>query len=163
MAKVFPSYFLYSSYGAIPVRPPNNPPLLGVLQQAKSYTVKNVGFFCRLGGADETNGSAGKFICVRRTLALLLGWALLLQKFGYVGYCSIQLDIRLKPRVIPARLVLSRLLVAPVQGAEPIRQASPKGHAYEGVILRKQLRYVGHRTPRTQGRGSNVSSTRRRR
>jgi hypothetical protein len=68
---------------------------LGVPQQAKSYTVKNVGFFCRLGGADETNGSAGKFICVRRTLALFLGWMLLLQESGYVGYCSIQLDVSL--------------------------------------------------------------------
>jgi len=35
--------------------------------------------------------------------------------------------------------------MATVQGAEAIGQASPKGHAYDGVIVSKQLRYVGHR------------------
>jgi len=50
---------------------------------------------------------------------------------------SRKLCICFKSLLIPARSVFPRFLVASVQGAEPIRQASPKGYAYKSVIAGK--------------------------
>src|SRR5215211_9002962 len=48
--------------------------------------------------------------------------------------CLRKLSVRLKASLIQASRFFPLLDMAPVQGAEPIRQASPKGHAYERVI-----------------------------
>jgi hypothetical protein len=49
------------------------------------------------------------------------------------------LGVRLKARFIQASRFLLLFDVAPVEGAEPIRQASAKGYTYESVIVGYRL------------------------
>jgi hypothetical protein len=108
---------------------PAHPPLHVVVlhgpwpkENAGGYSVKGEHLVIGVGRTDKLNPALRQVESHHRTIALLHTGLLLPKERGHVSCGLVQLHVRLKPRLVPASLVLSLFLVATVQGAQPIRQ-----------------------------------------